>query len=59
MIVALVERVRCAVEEADRVLVQAADHVDGLEAVLDEVVRVRLQDQLHALALEDRQQLVH
>ena len=40
-VVTLVERVRGAVEEADPVAVQAADHVDRLEPVLDEVVGVR------------------
>ena len=58
-VVTLVERVRGAVQEADPVPIQAADHVHRLEPVLDEVVRVRLDDQLHTLALEDRQQLVH
>src|SRR5919202_73341 len=40
-------------------VVDAADHVQCRQAELDEVVRVRLQRQLDALPLEDRQQLLH
>ena len=56
---ALVEGVRRAVQEADPVLVQTADEIHGLDAVLDEVVGMRLDDQLQSFTLEDRQQLVH
>ena len=58
-VVALVEGVRGAVQEADPVLVQAPDQLHRLQPVLDEIVRVRLDDQLQPLSLEDRQQLVH
>jgi hypothetical protein len=57
-VVTLVEGVRGAVEEADPVPVQATDQVDRLDPVLDEVVGMRLQDQLDTLPLEDRQQLI-
>ncbi len=56
---ALMEGVRRAVQEADPVLVQPPDQVDGVNPVLDEVVGMGLQDQLDTFALEDGQQLVH
>src|SRR5919206_2013264 len=58
-VVALVERVRQAVQERHARRVDPAHHVDGRVAELDEVVGVRLERQLHALALEHRQQLLH
>ena len=57
-VVALVERVRRAVEERDPVAVQAGDHVDRGVPVLDEVVGVRLEDEADALALEVGRELV-
>ena len=56
---ALVEGVRRAVQEAHVRGVDAPDHVHGGDPVLDEVVRVRLEREMDALALEDRQELLH
>jgi len=53
-----VESVRRAVEEADPVPVEPTNESDRLDPVLDEVVRMRFQDELDAFALKDRQQLV-
>src|SRR6478735_1283152 len=58
-VVALVEGVRCAVEEADVGAVDAADDVHGPLAVLLPVVGVRLEHEPDALLLEHGQQLVH
>ena len=58
-VAAHVERMRGAVEEADEWGVGPADHVNGGLAVLDKIVRVRLEPQFHSLAFEDRQQLLH
>jgi hypothetical protein len=48
-----------AIQEADERRVDSANHVDRRLAVLDEVVGMRLEPQLHPLAFEDRQQVLH
>src|SRR3954452_25244938 len=58
-VVALVEGVRQAVEEGHGRGVDPPDQVHRRGAELDEVIRMRLQRQLDALPLEDRQQLLH
>src|SRR4030095_9954035 len=53
------EGVGVTIKKTEPVLVQAADHAHGLQPVLDEIVKVGLDDQLQTLPLEDRQQVVH
>ena len=58
-IVAEVEGVRRAVEEAHVLRVDHPDHVDRRLQRLDEVLGMRLDVELDALLLEDRHQLLH
>jgi hypothetical protein len=57
-VAAHMECVRCAVQERNVRGVNPANYVDRGLAVLDEVVRVRLQPQLHPFPFEDRQQFL-
>ena len=52
------EAVRRAVQETDPVEIEPPDQIHRLDAVLDEVIRMRLDNQLQPLGLEQRQQLV-
>ena len=54
-----VETVRGDVDQADVLGVQPADHPDRGQALLDEVVRVRVDQQVDAFAFDDRQQFLH
>ena len=54
-----VEAVRGHVDQAHVLGVQAADHPDRGQALLDEVVRVRIDQQVDAFAFDDGQQLLH
>src|SRR5690606_3114939 len=57
--VAEVEGVRGDVHESHAVAVQPSQDPPGLEAVLDEVIGVRVEVDRHSLALRDRQELLH
>src|SRR5919201_5383031 len=58
-VAAHMERMGSAIEKGDVCRVDAANHVDRCLAVLDEVVRMRLQTQLHTLSFEDGQEFFH
>src|SRR5207244_445341 len=58
-VAAEMERVRRTEDIADTVRIDGTDEIDGRPVQLDEVIRMSLEIESDAFALEDRQQLLH